>query len=227
MAWCPNCKTEYREGITTCADCGVDLVDTVEEGATYRVAIISEEEQAQRFVDFLSFSELPVVEKSYNEEEQGYEIFVSDTESEEAKKLFQAFAKAEETIPVSNDLCEEDTVDKEDDTPSPSLSRRSLTYVKKEDRYKDLQSTAYIFTVFGFLGLVFVALNVLQIITLLTTWVQFIALGGVCIAFIIIGIRSYLQSKETFQEIDQENVLTTNITAWLQEHMTKEALSSF
>lgn len=38
MPWCPNCKTEYREGFTVCADCGSELVDeepenfSVEEG---------------------------------------------------------------------------------------------------------------------------------------------------------------------------------------------------
>ncbi len=27
MPWCPKCKTEYRDGIATCADCGSALVD--------------------------------------------------------------------------------------------------------------------------------------------------------------------------------------------------------
>lgn len=27
MAWCPKCKNEYREGITHCPDCDVDLVE--------------------------------------------------------------------------------------------------------------------------------------------------------------------------------------------------------
>ena len=31
MPWCPNCKNEYREGITECADCGVELVDELPE----------------------------------------------------------------------------------------------------------------------------------------------------------------------------------------------------
>jgi len=30
MAWCPNCKVEYVEGITTCDDCGETLVDKIE-----------------------------------------------------------------------------------------------------------------------------------------------------------------------------------------------------
>ena len=29
MAWCPNCKAEYVEGIGQCADCDVNLVDVL------------------------------------------------------------------------------------------------------------------------------------------------------------------------------------------------------
>lgn len=29
MPWCPQCRTEYREGFTQCADCGAALVDAL------------------------------------------------------------------------------------------------------------------------------------------------------------------------------------------------------
>lgn len=28
MAWCPKCKAQYVDGITICADCKVELVDS-------------------------------------------------------------------------------------------------------------------------------------------------------------------------------------------------------
>lgn len=31
MAWCPKCKCEYVDGVTTCADCGCDLVEKLKE----------------------------------------------------------------------------------------------------------------------------------------------------------------------------------------------------
>ncbi len=31
MAWCPKCKNEYVEGIKVCADCGAELVESLEE----------------------------------------------------------------------------------------------------------------------------------------------------------------------------------------------------
>lgn len=31
MSWCPKCRNEYREGITVCAECGIKLVDSLEE----------------------------------------------------------------------------------------------------------------------------------------------------------------------------------------------------
>lgn len=33
--WCPKCKNEYREGITVCADCGSELVESLTDELSY------------------------------------------------------------------------------------------------------------------------------------------------------------------------------------------------
>ena len=47
MAWCPVCKCEYKEGIEKCADCKVNLVETLESVAVSeedKMQMLSEEE---------------------------------------------------------------------------------------------------------------------------------------------------------------------------------------
>ena len=49
MPWCPNCKFEYKEGITKCADCGADLVDSYEEIVAMEEQEALEQEQQMAF----------------------------------------------------------------------------------------------------------------------------------------------------------------------------------
>ncbi len=52
MAWCPVCKCEYKEGILKCAECKVDLVDSLEE--KNEEAPIPEEELSEETISELA-----------------------------------------------------------------------------------------------------------------------------------------------------------------------------
>lgn len=57
MAWCPICKCEYKEGITKCADCNVELVDVLEENMAVSLdfeALMEEEEQISKIAEHVN-----------------------------------------------------------------------------------------------------------------------------------------------------------------------------
>ena len=101
MPWCPNCKTEYREGITHCADCKAELVATIDtraeklKNATAMVVKVdgNQEAFAQKFADFLEYSKIPAtIEK---EKDGMLAVYTDPQDFNTAKRLFKAFYSVE------------------------------------------------------------------------------------------------------------------------------------
>jgi hypothetical protein len=78
MPFCPQCRIEYREGFTSCADCGVALVNTLPEGSAETETTFPSEDllvavydakdelQAATLKQVLDEAGIPVVEKEYH-----------------------------------------------------------------------------------------------------------------------------------------------------------------
>lgn len=101
MPWCPNCKNEYREGITVCADCGATLVDELpKERDLSVVAYIAanEEALAGKLTEFLKYSSIDA-EYSYDEKEKSYAVVVETSRLHDARVAYKAFSQCE----ASND----------------------------------------------------------------------------------------------------------------------------
>lgn len=98
MPWCPKCKTEYREGITVCADCKVELVaeykDALLQDATEMLVKVDAEHQmfVKKLHDFLEYSQIPSV--ILNEGDM-VAVYVSPENFNQAKKCFKAFYSVE------------------------------------------------------------------------------------------------------------------------------------
>lgn len=81
MAWCPECKSEYREGITKCVDCGCDLVDDLEtkqEEAVEEWMMEQEESENEEFSFDEENEEPPKKEKHY--------VYVNNAEKAEENR---------------------------------------------------------------------------------------------------------------------------------------------
>ncbi len=100
----------------------------------------------------------------------------------------------------------------------------STVYVKKSDKFEDLHSTAVCFTVLGIAGLVFCVLNLAGIVKIYRNPVQLTAMVIIFGIFLAIGISSYFRSKKVKEQISEEESLTGEINAWMEETLTKELL---
>lgn len=121
MPWCPNCKNEYREGITVCADCGIELVEELAEEVEEKVAVayIADEELTKKFVDYLSYSSI-VGEYIFDENEEAFAVLVPEKDLKAAKTAFRAFYNVESSNELlkrfsngSDEGAEEDDSDEE------------------------------------------------------------------------------------------------------------------
>ncbi|MBQ8799321.1 MAG: DUF308 domain-containing protein [Lachnospiraceae bacterium] len=98
MPWCPNCKTEYREGVTHCADCKAELVNDFNEVLLYNATAMLVKVDAEhgpftiKLKEFLDYSGISSV---IRQEETEIGVYVTPEDFNKAKKLFKAFYSVE------------------------------------------------------------------------------------------------------------------------------------
>jgi hypothetical protein len=125
MAWCPNCKEEYRDGFFKCADCGAILVDklpqesNIQKNTDFNIHIepcllisVSDEIQAKLIEGLLKNSNIPFYTKDrecggYLKIYMGYSVFGTDIYVDKSN-----YDKAKEVV----DACLNET-DNENDEP--------------------------------------------------------------------------------------------------------------
>lgn len=103
MPWCPKCKMEYREGITVCSDCKIELVEELEQEVEMVTILQAVEKNVlEKIVSYFDYSGLQA-SVQYNEENEVYEVFVPAKQQKQAKKLYQAFLLVESERLVKED----------------------------------------------------------------------------------------------------------------------------
>lgn len=94
---CPRCHAEYRSGFTTCADCGIALVEELDfDGAADDVEEIVSEEELEPFHETASSDELAVLLERLEDRAIPYVVQAGTALSLLAGGAFQSLALPEE-----------------------------------------------------------------------------------------------------------------------------------
>lgn len=118
----------------------------------------------------------------------------------------------------------QDAIDEEDTTAS--LLTESKRYVFKSEKYKDYASSFSVFLIMGIAGIIFVLLNITEVLTILNGLYPNMIMGALFLFFIYVAITTGIKAKQLRYEAEEENQLTAKINQWLSNTVTKDFLSS-
>ena len=79
MAFCPVCKNEYRPGFTTCSDCKVALVDSLELAA--QAVIMGEKALLDEITNHLIENQIMSAKVIFITEQDAYQLFLNQSTS--------------------------------------------------------------------------------------------------------------------------------------------------
>ena len=240
MAWCPNCKNEYREGVTTCPDCDVELVDELpeEEEEEYSepkpvvLMVADGKEIGEKVLRYLQLN--GILSGALIEEDDEIRVIVANIELESAEALFNGLLVGEtvdqdrlyELVPDIEDQFEEVENEQANMEFSELRNEASTLYVKKKDKYADLKFSGWSFIGFGFLGVAIVLLNVFKVINLFNMY-SLIVMSLVFLVFFIIGIVSLRRAAMVKDSVAVEDQFTEELNTWIDENLGDDVIDEW
>lgn len=198
MPWCPKCKNEYYEGIKACADCGSELVDSLEEWEAAEREAREAEAQAQ----------LAAYQEMMAQEAEAYGDDAA--EAEDGEDFVGAGTRAGASARKAAD----------------NVSRG--VYQDYGEKAADNKSSAYTLLGAGAAGLVAVALNFMGVVTLpFYSSMKYVVsgiMGAMFLFFFVMGIVSMKNAEKYAKKAESEKELTGELEKWFDECVSAEKI---
>lgn len=189
--------------------------DSENQAETFESLASLPQEKASRLVEFLRYSQLEEAQSVYDEISGTYHVQVWTHHFEKAQNLYDVFSE--------NELDEaENPVD---------ITSAGNIYENSTEKYKDYFSSAVTFLICGVAGLIVLLLNDFGVLHFLSSEgasfiLMNVVLGGLFIAFIVIGIMSFKHSKKAKKQAEEELSSSQELLGWLKENITAEKIES-
>lgn len=242
--WCPKCKNEYIDGITTCVDCGCELVrelpKEIDPDEPQIIGSVLEEEMGNKFIRFFKFSGLQTCGLIPKEEGDGFYLAVKYEELERATNILRSFSgdsgeeddteaadeiDLEKLLPLLDEQLEEIKEEEANELLSDLRTEASTVYVNKKDKYSDLKFSGLSFLIFAILGYLFILINAAGVLHMFNTY-SMIILAVVFTVFIGIGISSLRKASRIRGLVSEEENIVEKVETYIKEHFTDEYLAS-
>lgn len=224
MPWCPKCKNEYKEGYTICADCGTELIASLEEGP---VAIyFGTEEELQEMCNFMRANGIGETQIKYDEKEGTYELLVARKKATEAQKQLRVYlTKIVAPKKIAEMQCmakEMEAVSKKEEMEEYNGPYQEAD--KKAEEYKSGADTLLIVGAAGIIALVLLNLGIIPIsLTGFTKALITGVMGVMFVIFIITGISSRKSYKALKEQAGTEKDQKAEIQTYLKENIELES----
>lgn len=235
MPWCPKCKTEYREGIEKCADCGSILVSSlnVEERVDESCAILcGDKKHVHLILDYLRnegiSSAFAIKAKKNNEEAEEnsnmFELYVAVSERDDAIKCAAEFMR--KTNPQAMEAVQ--------NPGSPRVAMKKAEPVKEfksiKEKQSDLKSSGIMLLAFGIAGFVFMALVIAGIIPIrfvgFNAVIAYSVMGVFFGALFVFGIVSFVSLKKMGNAGDEEDKQMEELEKWCEQNLGKDVIET-
>lgn len=217
MPWCPKCKNEYKEGYTVCADCGLALVDSLEEG--FVSLYFGGKEELENMCQFMQVNGISETKIEYDDKEEVYELFVEKKKAREAGKQLKVYLSK---LANPHDL--DANVKKEEETLATEEAYR-MPYQEADKKAEEYRQGANTLLIVGVVGLILLILLNLGIIPITLNGFSKILITGVMgvmfLLFIILGIASHKSYQKLQKQAGTEKDEKARIREYLKENIDK------
>lgn len=229
MPWCPKCKNEYVKGIRVCADCGCELVESLDELEKTAMTFGTEEEIRPIF-EFLRANHFKTVSMEEAKEPGIFELYIGEAEQVKATRAVQIFCqKASEE--VKRDTAFEElyrgSAAREFKEAVPQKMSYGI-YQKSSEKADEFRSSAYVLIIvglLGFIGLILLDFGLLPIkLAAFNRYLINGVMGAMFLLFLVMGVLSMRSSRQLSVKAQKEDELTKEILNWCQENLTAEKM---